>query len=205
MTWRYRILCNHLETPITELNQSTGLPVKEAPAHPYFGPERIPASDQIPDVSPKRSIAKAISWRVVGTLDTLLLSFVILTFLAPFLGMEDASHSDNAKTATFIAVTEVITKMILYYVHEQIWGRIKWDVGVDDQGRRLEGVKRSGVKTGTWRVTASLDTMLLALLFTGNIGTAISIGGLEVITKLFLYYFHERAWARISWGTHPAS
>ncbi|MEM9139734.1 MAG: DUF2061 domain-containing protein [Pseudomonadota bacterium] len=175
--------------------------MKDAPRHPYFGSERVPREQDIPDVSPKRSIAKAISWRVVGTLDTLLLSFVILTFLAPLLGMEEASHADNAKTATFIAVTEVITKMVLYYVHEQGWARVKWDVGVDQEGRRREGVKRSGVKTATWRTIASLDTMLLALVFTGNIGTAISIGGLEVITKLVLYYVHERAWARISWGT----
>lgn len=158
-------------------------------------------ADEIPDVSPKRSIAKAISWRVVGTLDTLLLSFVILTFLGPLLGMTEASHADNAKTATYIAVTEVVTKMILYYVHEQAWARTKWDVSVSANGSRREGPKRSGLKTATWRVTASLDTMLLALLFTGNIGTAISIGGFEVITKLFLYYFHERVWSRIQWGT----
>ena len=175
----------------------------EAPRHPYFGPERILDHD-IPDVSPKRSFAKAISWRVVGTIDTLILSFVLLTFLGPLLGMEEASHADNAKTATFIAVTEVVTKMVLYYLHEQLWGRSKWGVSVDSDGRRQESAKRSGIKTATWRVTASLDTMLLALLFTGNIGTAISIGGLEVITKLFLYYFHERAWSKISWGTQVA-
>lgn len=190
-----------MKLPILNGTTQRGPRLKEAPAHPYFGPERIPTDDKIPDVSPKRSLAKAISWRVVGTLDTLLLSFVILTFLAPLLGMDEASHADNAKTATYIAVTEVVTKMILYFVHERIWARVKWDVGVDDKGRRREGAKRSGLKTATWRVAASLDTMILALVFTGNIGTAISIGGLEVITKLFLYYFHERAWARISWGT----
>jgi uncharacterized membrane protein len=173
--------------------------VKEAPDHPYFGPEKV-KTDDIPDVSAKRSIAKAISWRVLGTLDTLLLSFVILTFLAPMLGFEGGSHADNAKTATYIALTEVATKMVLYYVHERLWARSKWDVSVDDQGARRDGAKRSGVKTATWRVTASLDTMLLALIFTGNIGTAISIGGFEVITKLVLYYFHERAWSRVRWG-----
>lgn len=177
--------------------------VKEAPYHPYFGPEKMRAADEIPNVSPKRSLAKAISWRVVGTLDTLLLSFVILTFLAPLLGMTEASHADNAKTATYIAVTEVITKMVLYYLHEQIWGRTNWGVTAEN-GARKESVRRSGTKTATWRVTASLDTMLLALIFTGNIGTAISIGGLEVITKLVLYYFHERVWSRIQWGTQVA-
>ncbi len=173
--------------------------MQEAPNHPYFGPEKVKTED-IPDVSAKRSFAKAISWRVVGTLDTLLLSFVILTFLAPLLGFEGGSHADNAKTATYIALTEVATKMVLYYVHERLWARSKWDVGVDEKGARRDGAKRSGAKTATWRVTASLDTMLLALIFTGNLGTAISIGGFEVITKLILYYFHERAWSRVRWG-----
>lgn len=173
--------------------------MQEEPKHPYFGPERV-KTDDIPEVSAKRSFAKAISWRVVGTLDTLLLSFLILTFLAPMLGFDGGSHADNAKTATYIALTEVATKMVLYYVHERLWARSKWDVGVDEHGARRDGAKRSGMKTATWRVTASLDTMLLALIFTGNLGTAISIGGFEVITKLILYYFHERAWARIRWG-----
>ena len=90
--------------------------------------------------------------------------------------------------------------MVIYYLHERGWERVRWDVGTDEEGRRREGVKRSGVKTATWRVLASADTMLLAFLFTGNIGTAISIGGLEVITKLVLYYFHERAWSRAKFG-----
>ena len=45
--------------------------------------------------------------------------------------------------------------------------------------------------------------MILALIFTGNIGTAISIGGFEVITKLVLYFFHERVWARVKWAMTP--
>ena len=75
--------------------------MKEEPRHPYFGPERV-RKRNVPEVSPKRSLAKALSWRVVGTLDTLFLSFVILTFLAPVFGMAEASHADNAKTATYI-------------------------------------------------------------------------------------------------------
>lgn len=175
--------------------------MRESPAHPYFGPERVLPEDKLPDVSPKRSLAKAISWRVVGTLDTLLLSFVILTFLGPLLGMSEGSHADNAQTATFIALTEVATKMVLYYVHERGWARMSWGMIRGEDGKWITSARRSGVKTATWRVTASADTMLLAWLFTGNIGTAISIGGFEVATKLVLYYFHERVWARISWGT----
>jgi len=174
--------------------------VRESPDHPYFGSEKVAPLERIPDVSPARSFAKAISWRVLGTIDTLVLSFVILTFLAPLFGMEDASNGDNARTATYIAVTEVVTKMVLYYLHERAWSQFRWDVSLDEEGHRKDGLRRSGLKTATWRVSASLDTMILALIFTGNIATAISIGGFEVITKLVLYFFHERAWSKIRWG-----
>jgi uncharacterized membrane protein len=60
---------------------------------------------------------------------------------------------------------------------------------------------RSTSKTATWRIIASLDTTVLAWIFTGNLGAAISIGGLEVITKLILYFFHERVWSRVQYGT----
>ena len=51
-------------------------------------------------------------------------------------------------------------------------------------------------KTCTWRVVASLDTFLLSWLITGNIGMGASIASLEVLTKMFLYYAHERQWEK---------
>jgi len=178
--------------------------MRECPERPIFGPEspRLDPPDP-PEVSTRRSLAKAVSWRVVGTLDTLFLSFVILTFLGPLFGLEDASNADNARVATWIALTEVATKLTIYYLHERGWARIGWQVSIDDEGHRVEGPARSAVKTGTWRVLASLDTMVLAFIFTGNIATAVSIGGFEVITKMVLYFVHERAWRRIRWGVVP--
>lgn len=178
----------------------------EQPEKPIIGPETAKLDPpNPPEVKAWRSLAKAISWRVVGTIDTLILSFLLITYIGPYLGMnEEASHAENLETASYIAITEVVTKMVLYFLHERGWARVKWDVGVDEDGNRREGVKRSGVKTATWRVLASLDTFLLALLFTGNVGTAISIGGLEIVTKLVLYFFHERAWSRVKFGLSPA-
>ena len=176
--------------------------MREQPEKPIFGPEdsRLDPKNP-PEVKAWRSVAKAVSWRVVGTIDTLILSWLIITYLGPLFGLnEGVSHADNLETATYIAVTEVLTKMVLYFLHERGWAMVKWDVGVDDEGHRREGIKRSGVKTGTWRVIASLDTFLLAFFFTGNVGTALSIGGLEIITKLALYFFHERAWSRVKFG-----
>lgn len=177
--------------------------MKEHPELPIFGPEdaRLDPPNP-PEIRPIRSIAKTISWRVVGTVDTLVLSFVVLTALGPLFGL-DTSAGDNARNAAYIALTEVATKMTLYYLHERFWSRLRWDRTVDEEGHHRDGTRRSATKTATWRAIASVDTMVLGLVFTGNLAAAISIGGFEVITKLVLYFFHERAWARLRWGIIP--
>ena len=60
--------------------------------------------------------------------------------------------------------------------------------------------KRTLVKTITWRVTASLTTFLIAWILTGNLLLGISIGSIEAIAKIFLYYYHERIWNNINWA-----
>jgi len=60
--------------------------------------------------------------------------------------------------------------------------------------------RRSIIKTLSWRVVATLTTTVIVLIFTGELLLAISIGSLEAVSKLVLYYLHERAWARINWG-----
>ena len=59
---------------------------------------------------------------------------------------------------------------------------------------------RSIIKSVTWRVTATIATIIIVYLFTGHLTIALSVGIIEVITKLLIYYFHERAWATIKWG-----
>ena len=58
--------------------------------------------------------------------------------------------------------------------------------------------KRHALKTVTWRVVGTLDTFILSWLITGSWRTGLTIGGVEVITKMILYFFHERAWYRYS-------
>ena len=60
--------------------------------------------------------------------------------------------------------------------------------------------KRTIVKTLTWRVTASLTTFTIAWIITGDLLIGASIGSIEAIAKVFLYYFHERIWNKISWA-----
>ncbi len=59
---------------------------------------------------------------------------------------------------------------------------------------------RSLVKAVSWRFTGSLDTMIIALVVTGKIKWALSISGIELFTKIFLYYVHERVWMKILLG-----
>ena len=63
---------------------------------------------------------------------------------------------------------------------------------------------RSLAKAVSWRLTGSVDTFVLSLLITGSIRVAGSISAVEVVTKILLFYFHERAWAMIPWGTKRA-
>jgi uncharacterized membrane protein len=58
--------------------------------------------------------------------------------------------------------------------------------------------KRTLVKTMTWRITASLTTFLIAWILTGDLLIGVSIGSIEAITKIFLYYYHERIWNNIN-------
>lgn len=174
--------------------------VKDHPEKPIFGPEDATRNPVYPPaIKPWRSIAKAISWRVVGTIDTLLLSWVVITYLGPALGRVAVSSGETLKTAGYIASTEIVTKIVLYFLHERAWVRATWGVSVED-GLRRDSHRRTVTKTATWRAIASSDTFFLALIFTGNVGTALSIGGFEIFTKLFLYFLHERAWVRIPFG-----
>ena len=63
-----------------------------------------------------------------------------------------------------------------------------------------ESHHRSLVKALSWRFLGSIDTFLLGWLFTGNPLVAGGIAGTEVMTKMVLYYFHERTWSSITWG-----
>ena len=58
--------------------------------------------------------------------------------------------------------------------------------------------KRHIAKTISWRIIGTLDTIILSGLITGSWTTGLTIGGVEVITKMILYFFHERAWYRYS-------
>ncbi len=66
------------------------------------------------------------------------------------------------------------------------------------KGNPRSSAKRSILKTLSWRLTASIDTFLIAWLVTGQpmMGGGIALG--EILTKLIWYYLHERVWAHVN-------
>ncbi len=58
--------------------------------------------------------------------------------------------------------------------------------------------KRHIAKTISWRVIGTLDTMILSGIITGSWLTGLTIGAVEVVTKMVLYFLHERAWYKYS-------
>ena len=59
---------------------------------------------------------------------------------------------------------------------------------------------RSFVKSLSWRVIASLDTIIIAWLLTGSMNIALKVGGIEFFTKMIIYYVHERCWEKCKFG-----
>ncbi|HAO13950.1 MAG TPA: hypothetical protein DDY16_04400 [Tenacibaculum sp.] len=66
--------------------------------------------------------------------------------------------------------------------------------------KKSEKPIRSVVKSISWRTVGTLDTILISWIITGQVKTALSIGGIELVTKMLLYFFHERVWNGIKWG-----
>ena len=71
--------------------------------------------------------------------------------------------------------------------------------------RQIESHPRSFLKAVSWRILGSLDTFVWSFIMTGSFTIAGSIAGFEVISKIFLFYFHERIWDLVPWGRrrHP--
>ena len=59
---------------------------------------------------------------------------------------------------------------------------------------------RSIVKSISWRLIGTLDTIIISWIITGELALAFSIGSVELVTKMVLYFFHERIWNSIKWG-----
>lgn len=69
--------------------------------------------------------------------------------------------------------------------------------GVLKVSDRADKPIKSIMKSVSWRIVGTIDTMIISYFITGRVTVALSIGSVEVLTKTILYYFHERLWAHI--------
>jgi uncharacterized membrane protein len=78
---------------------------------------------------------------------------------------------------------------------------------MEKSGKRAvrETHSRTVMKTVSWRFVATLTTMVIVYIFTGEFLLSIGVGAVEVVAKILFYYLHERTWEMISWGKakHP--
>jgi uncharacterized membrane protein len=126
-----------------------------------------------------RSVIKGITWRITAMADTVTIAWLV---------------TGDITAALKIGSIEWLTKIFLYYLHERAWGKIVWGKSKKDAHHR------SFLKGVTWRATGSIDTTMISWFVTGKSSSAFKIGGVEVITKISLFYLHERIWAQIPWG-----
>lgn len=123
----------------------------------------------------KRHIAKSLSWRFIGTIDTFIFAFIIT-----------GDFDEGLK----ISGITTVTKLILYYIHERVWFK----------SYLKDSNKRHLIKTFSWRIISSLDTALFGWLITGNPFTGLKISGFESVSKMLLYFGHEKIWYKINYG-----
>ena len=121
----------------------------------------------------KRHIAKTFTWRLLASLDT----FISVYFI-----------TGSFQNGISIGLIEIFSKSILYFFHERIWYNSAFS----------NALKRHVLKTFSWRFIGTIDTILISYLITGIFFEGVKIGIIEIITKMFLYYFHERLWYRIN-------
>ena len=123
----------------------------------------------------KRHIAKSISWRFIATIDTIVIAFII---------------SSDLSSGLKIGLFEIITKIVLYYLHERFW----FNYGIKKANYR------HFFKTISWRLIGTTDTIILSMIITGSFSVALQIGFLENISKIILYFIHEKVWYRNNYG-----
>lgn len=67
------------------------------------------------------------------------------------------------------------------------------------EGKQQDSNMKSILKAISWRIVGTIDTFLIAYFVTGETKIAFSIGSIEILSKMVLYYLHERTWNKITW------
>lgn len=130
-----------------------------------------------------RSLIKAISWRIIATLDTIL---VVLLVTCIF---EQCSIENAIK----IGLLEFLLKLLIFYFHERLW--------LYFYNRQVKSNKEILYKTISWRFVATFTTFIISGIILEKYDEVVFlITFSEMFTKFALYYFHEKLWLKIPLG-----
>jgi len=132
-----------------------------------------------------RSLLKGISWRIVASVDT-----VVVVLFATWI----VKGTPSVLAALKFGGAEFFIKLLIYYGHERIWEQVRSGDGLD-KSRTLK-------KSISWRIVASATTVLLvtAIVDEADLTIASVIAGIEFVSKFILYYIHERIWLKLPLG-----
>jgi len=127
-----------------------------------------------------RSVAKALSWRLIGG---------SITFLSSL------SFSGSLSTAFSMVGSDFFSKVATMFIGERLMDKSQFgrNSGADDMSRSL-------VKALLWRLFAVSNTLVFAVFFAEDIKIACKIASFDSIFKTALMFFFERTWSSIEWG-----
>ena len=132
-----------------------------------------------------RTIGKVVSWRVLLTI-----SHIVNGIIA----------TGSLVTGLQIAGLAAVINSVLFWAHERGWNIAQWNRKPADEKLFVEGQPRTISKILTWRVLITASNFVIPFIITGSWGQAALFGGLATVVNMFLFWAHERAWNRFTWG-----
>lgn len=132
-----------------------------------------------------RTLAKTLSWRIILTVSHFVNGFIVTGSIA---------------SAAAIAGLSAIINSVLYWAHERIWNWAQWNRKPKDGLMFLDGQPRTISKIITWRAVITGSNFVVPWILTGSLGQAAAFMSIAIVVNIAIFYFHERAWNRISWG-----
>lgn len=131
-----------------------------------------------------RSIAKAISWRVILTVSHIVNTIIITGSL--ILGLK-------------VAGLAAIINSLMYFAHERVWNYFQWKRENNAKLTFEERQSRSISKTVTWRLVIMGNNFLIPFILTGSWVVGAQYFTLATLVNMVLYWIHERTWNSVNW------
>ncbi|CAB4241885.1 Domain of unknown function DUF2061, membrane [uncultured Caudovirales phage] len=132
-----------------------------------------------------RTVTKTLTVRVLFTLSHLLNGFIVTGALA---------------LSAQIAGVATLINMFLFWAHERVWNYAQWNRKPGDTKMFVDGQPRTISKSITWRGLITCSNFLIPYFMTGSMGKALAFLTIATILNIVVYYCHERAWNRVTWG-----